>query len=240
MAVGKYWQHHLRLLIKDIGNVSLQLNKIIQSKLTMKIITTLILLLLATASFAEDVKEDRLHRFLANMQTLEANFKQTLVDDQGAELEKSSGVVLLNRPDKFRWDYKLPYEQTIVTNGELLWFYDEDLEQVTIREVDSSVDSTPVAILGSYEEIDEQFIIIDMGNIEHFDWVELTPKDINSQYSSIRLGFDKEKLGMMVMFDNLGQVTRIDFTDEVLNKKLDENVFNFVTPEGVDVIDDRG
>ena len=122
----------------------------------------------------------------------------------------------------------------------MLWFYDEDLEQVIIREASSSVEGTPVAILGSYEDIDKQFIIIDMENIEGFDWVELTPRDIESQYNSIRLGFDKEKLGMMVMFDNLGQVTRIDFTEEVINKKLDNSTFDFEPPEGIDIIDDRG
>ena len=206
----------------------------------MKIIKLFALLLFATASYAESNEDDRLTRFLDNMQTLQAKFKQTLVDDQGVELESSSGVVFLKRPDKFRWDYKHPYQQTIVTNGEVLWFYDEDLEQVTIREVSSSVESTPVAILGSYEDINKQFIIIDMENIEGFDWVELTPRDIDSQYNSIRLGFNKEKLGMMVMFDNLGQVTRIDFTEEVINKKLDNGTFDFEPPEGIDVIDGRG
>jgi len=205
----------------------------------MRMLKLFALFLFATSGYAESNDEDRLYRFLDNMQTLEANFKQTLVDDQGIELESSSGVVFLNRPDKFRWDYQIPYTQTIVTNGELLWFYDEDLEQVTIRDVSSSIENTPAAIFGSYDDIDEQFIIIDMGNIEKFDWVELTPRDIESQYNSIRLGFDKDKLGMMVMFDNLGQVTRIDFTEEVLNKKMDDNMFNFEPPQGIDIIDDR-
>ena len=198
------------------------------------------LLLFATTSYAETNDGDRLTRFLGNMQTLEANFKQTLVDEQGIELESSSGMVFLNRPDKFRWDYQHPYTKTIVTNGKSLWFYDEDLEQVTIREVSTSIGSTPAAILSSYEDIDEQFIIIDIGNIEEFDWVELTPRDIESQYNSIRLGFDNDKLGMMVMFDNLGQVTRIDFTEEVINKKMDDAIFNFEPPKGIDIIDDRG
>ena len=79
-----------------------------------------------------------------------------------------------------------------------------------------------------------------MGTIEKFDWVELTPRDIESQYNSIRLGFDSEQLGMMVMFDNLGQVTRIDFTDEIINKKMDDSMFNFEPPQGIDIIDDRG
>ncbi|MCH8162549.1 MAG: outer membrane lipoprotein chaperone LolA [Proteobacteria bacterium] len=206
----------------------------------MKLLNIFLMLLFTASSVAENKTEDHLARFLDNMQTLQANFKQILVDDQGTELESSSGVVFLKRPNKFRWDYKHPYQQTIVTNGEVLWFYDEDLEQVIIREASSSVEGTPVAILGSYEDIDKQFIIIDMENIEGFDWVELTPRDIESQYNSIRLGFDKEKLGMMVMFDNLGQVTRIDFTEEVINKKLDNSTFDFEPPQGVDVIDDRG
>lgn len=218
----------------------MQLHKNIQSNVTMKIIKLLALLLFVTASYAENNGDDHLKRFLANMQTLEANFKQTLVDDQGIELESSSGVVFLNRPDKFRWDYQHPYTQTIVTNGDSLWFYDEDLEQVTIRDVSSSIENTPAAVFGNYEDIDEQFIIIDMGKIEGFDWVELTPRDVDSQYDSIRLGFDDERLGMMVMFDNLGQVTRIDFTDEIINKEMDDGIFNFEPPQGIDIIDDRG
>ena len=206
----------------------------------MKIIKVLMLLLITTTSYAENKNEDQLSRFLDNMQTLEANFTQSLMDDQGIELESSTGMVFLHRPDKFRWDYKHPYLQTIVTNGETLWIYDEDLEQVTIRNVTSTLESTPAAILGSYEGIDEQFIIIEMGKIEEFDWVELTPRDIESQYDSIRLGFDKDKLGMMVMFDNLGQVTRVDFTQQVINQKLDNDTFNFEPPQGIDIIDDRG
>jgi len=205
----------------------------------MKIIK-LFVLLFATVTYAESSDENHLKHFLGTMQTLEANFKQTLVDDQGMEMESSRGVVFLNRPDKFRWDYQHPYKQTIVTNGETLWFYDEDLEQVTIRDVSSSIANTPAAVFGNYEDIDKQFIIIDLGKIEDFDWVELTPRDIDSQYNSIRLGFDNQQLGMMVMFDNLGQVTRIDFTDEIINKKMDDSMFNFEPPQGIDIIDDRG
>jgi len=218
----------------------MQLQKHMLSNISMKNIKLFILLLFTTTAYAENKNEDHLNRFLENMQTFEANFKQTLVDEQGIELESSTGVVFLNRPDKFRWDYKHPYLQTIVTNGETLWFYDEDLEQVTIRDVTSTLESTPAAILGSYEGLDEQFIIIELGKIEEFDWVELTPRDIESQYESIRLGFDKNKLGMMVMFDNLGQVTRVDFTQQVINEKLDDDTFNFEPPQGIDIIDDRG
>ena len=205
----------------------------------MKIMTLFVLMLFTSISYAESSNGNYLNHFLKNTQKLEAKFKQTLIDDQGIELESSTGVVFFSRPDKFRWDYQHPYIQTIVTNGKLLWFYDEDIEQVTIQDVSSSIKNTPAAIFRSYKDIHEHFIIIDMGNIEQFNWVELTPKDIDSQYKSIRLGFDEDKLGMMVIFDHLGQVTRIDFTDEVINKKIDDSMFNFELPQGVDIIDSR-
>jgi outer membrane lipoprotein carrier protein len=78
-----------------------------------------------------------------------------------------------------------------------------------------------------------------MGKIEGYDWIELTPKDVENQYNSVRLGFDDNNLGMMIMFDNLGQVTRIDFHNPVRNKRFGGPLFTFETPEGVDVVDER-
>ncbi len=206
----------------------------------MKILKLLMLLTFSMAGNAEEKNENHFVRFMDNMQMFEADFKQTLVDEQGVELESSIGKVFLKRPDKFRWDYKHPYLQTIVTNGITMWLYDTDLEQVTIRNASMILENTPAAILSNYKNIDEHFVIIDMGKIEEFDWIELTPRDMESQYDSIRLGFDKDKLGMMVMFDNLGQVTRIDFTRQMINQNLGNDVFNFEPPQGVDIIDDRG
>ena len=151
----------------------LQLQESILSNVTMKLIKLLLFLLFATSAYAENKAEDRLIRFLDNMQTLQANFKQTLVDDQGMELESSSGVVYLKRPNKFRWDYKHPYQQTIVTNGEVLWFYDEDLEQVIIREASSSVEGTPVAAEGSLAPVADTYFSLriqtdDAGNVTFY------------------------------------------------------------------------
>ena len=98
----------------------------------MKLIKLLLFLLFATSAYAENKAEDRLIRFLDNMQTLQANFKQTLVDDQGMELESSSGVVYLKRPNTFRCDYNHPYQQTLVTNAYVLRIDDENMVQVTL------------------------------------------------------------------------------------------------------------
>jgi len=195
---------------------------------------------LAMFQLAKAEEVSPLDAFLDNLDTFQAEFKQTLVNENGEELETVTGIVYMKTPGKFRWDYQDPYSQMIITDGSTLWLYDEDLEQVTVKDISGSIENTPAAILSGEENIKEHFIIIDMGDIEGFNWIELTPKDIENQFSSIRLGFDKNKLGMMVLFDNLGQTTRIDFLNSIRNRKLESSLFTFEPPINVDVIDDRG
>ena len=195
---------------------------------------------LAMFQLAKAEEVSPLDAFLDNLDTFQADFKQTLVNENGEELETVTGIVYMKTPGKFRWDYQDPYSQMIITDGSTLWLYDEDLEQVTIKDISGSIDNTPAAILSGEKNINEHFVIIDMGDIEGFNWIELTPKDIENQYSNIRLGFDKDKLGMMVLFDNLGQTTRIDFLNSIRNRKLESSLFTFEPPIDVDVIDDRG
>jgi outer membrane lipoprotein carrier protein len=181
-----------------------------------------------------------IRKFLQGLETLQVNFRQTLHNEQGEKLETSNGVLYLQRPGKFHWSYEDPYKQQIITDGETLWIYDEDLEQVTIRDISGSMKQTPASIIVGDENVEDYFVMIDMGEIEGFDWVEFTPRDVEAQYSSIRFGFDQDNLGMMVIYDNLGQVTRIDFSDHLRNKQLDTTLFSFEPPADVDVIDDRG
>ncbi len=195
---------------------------------------------LAMFQLAKAEEVSPLDGFLDNLDTFQADFRQTLVNENGEELETVTGIVYMKTPGKFRWDYQDPYSQMIITDGSTLWLYDEDLEQVTVKDISGSIENTPAAILSGEENIEEHFIVIDMGDIEGFNWIELTPKDIENQYSSIRLGFDKNKLGMMVLFDNLGQTTRIDFLNSIRNRTLESSLFTFEPPINVDVIDDRG
>ena len=187
-----------------------------------KVILIVLLLSILPVNAEDDTPLDK---FLNKLETFQADFKQTLINEKGEELESVTGIVYMQSPGKFRWDYKDPYSQMIITDGRTLWVYDEDLEQVTIKDIS--------------ETIDEHFVIIEMGDIYGYDWIELTPKNVENQYSMIRMGFDKDRLGMMVMFDNLGQTTRIDFHNPMRNKGLESSLFRFEPPEGVDIIDDR-
>lgn len=180
-----------------------------------------------------------LDNFLNGLETIESNFSQTLVNESGQMIENSSGTLYLRQPAQFHWAYEVPYTQHIISDGQSLWIYDEDLEQVTIRNITEDLSQTPAGIILGDNNITEHFIELELGNIDGFDWVELTPKDIESQYSSIKIGFDNNKLGMLLIHDSLGQITRIDFIDVKRNIKIDENRFVFTGVEGIDVIDER-
>ncbi len=187
---------------------------------------------------SEAAENTPLDKFLDGLESFQADFKQTLSNEYGDVLETSGGIVYIENPGKFRWEYQNPYSQLIITDSKTLWIYDEDLEQVTIKDVSATIENTPASIISGQRKVSENYVINDLGDIDGFDWIELTPRDIESQYSSIRLGFNKDQLGMMILFDNLGQITRIDFLNPKRNQKFDNNLFSFNVPEGVDVIDE--
>ena len=183
---------------------------------------------------------DPLKNFLNNFETLESNFVQTLLNESGEQLEKTTGTLYLEQPGKFHWSYKEPYIQSIISNGETLWVYDEDLEQVTIRNIDSyAMEQTPAAIILGDSNLERHFVQVDLGDIEGFEWIELTPRDLEAQYNNIRIGFDRRQLGMMIITDNLGQTTRIDFSNVSKNSGLSADLFDFEIPADIDVIDER-
>jgi outer membrane lipoprotein carrier protein len=178
----------------------------------------------------------RLDKYLKDFATLKANFEQVLVNEKGMTLETAKGVVYLQRPGKFRWDYQQPSEQTIVADGTKVWIYDKDLAQVTVKQLTAAIGNTPALLLGGKVDVDREFVIKELGDDGGVRWVALEPRDKHSQYADIRLGFDGSVVKRMELHDNLGQVTRITFSDEQRNPKIDPQLFNFVPPKGTDVI----
>ena len=186
-----------------------------------------------------EVAPDPLARFLTDFQSLQAGFVQTLINESGERLERTEGVLYLQQPDKFHWAYQTPYLQQIITDGALLWIFDQDLEQVTIREADVAIRQTPAAVILGDTDIGAHFIRLELGRIEGVDWIKLTPKDAESQYDHLRFGFDHNRLAMLIIKDKLGQIIRIDFKDVVRNADLAADLFQLQIPAGVDVIDER-
>lgn len=202
-------------------------------------LAVLALLLFARPVMTAEAAGDPLGRFLTDFQSLRAGFVQTLLNESGERLEQTEGVLYLQQPGKFHWAYQTPYLQQIITDGEWLWIFDQDLEQVTIREMGVAIRQTPAAVILGNTDIAEHFIRLDMGKIEGFDWIKLTPKDAESQYDHLRFGFDHSRLAMLIIEDKLGQIIRIDFKDVIKNADLSADLFQLQIPPGVDVIDER-
>ena len=188
---------------------------------------------------AAEPAPDPLARFLTDFQSLRAGFVQTLINESGERLERTEGVLYLQQPDKFHWAYQTPYQQKIITDGELLWVFDQDLEQVTIREAGVAIRQTPAAVILGDTDLGAHFIRLELGRIEGVDWIKLTPKDAESQYDHLRFGFDDNRLAMLIIEDQFGQIIRIDFKDVVKNADLTADLFQLQIPAGVDVIDER-
>lgn len=201
----------------------------------MKRLFCVLLLLLPLPSLA-GVAGERLQAFFNDVTSVRADFTQQVLDPQNKALQQTSGIMLLSRPGRFRWDYQKPYQQLIVANGEKVWLYDVDLEQVTVRKMDAALGNTPALLLSSKTKIEDNFSIRELGMEHEIAWVELTPKNKETGFEKLVLGFDEHNLKHMELQDSFGQLTRISFTNIERNPELDPAQFDFVPPQGVDVI----
>lgn len=182
--------------------------------------------------------QERLRAFLDDVKTLEASFRQALDEEGSREARVSEGRLYLHRPGRFRWDYQNPTQQVVVSDGESLWLYDPDLEQVTVRALDEGLASTPAMLLSGEGELEDSFEIARAYAEGGLDWVELSPREEGGDFAGVRVGFRGDLLAAMEILDSLGQTTRIQFSDVVVNSELDAELFRFEPPEGADVIRD--
>jgi outer membrane lipoprotein carrier protein len=182
------------------------------------------------------VATDKLKRFYNDVQSMSASFSQVTMDTRFNNPSESTGRLVMQRPGKFRWDYKSPYEQLIVANGKNVWVYDKDLEQVTVNKLDAVIGNTPALLLSGDESLERKFNIVELKSSNGLDWVELIPRDADTSFTSVRLAFGKTKLAVMELEDSFGQTTQLRFTDITNNPEINADFFNFRPPKGVDVI----
>ena len=186
-------------------------------------------------AIADDAPVKQLKAFLASAKSITANFKQTLINEAGDPFQTSYGQFYLQRPGKFRWDYTKPFKQQIVSTSGKVTFYDVDLEQVTTKKLDESVGSTPALLLSGDVPLEDNYNIEQQGTEGSMIWVKLVPKAQDSTFKYVLIGLEKGVLSGMQLNDNFGQLTRIYFSNLKLNQSIDENLFEFHAPEGVDV-----
>ncbi len=179
---------------------------------------------------------DRLHEFVEGAKTLRAQFSQSVVDRSGKVTSESSGTMQFSRPGKFRWEYVKPYPQLIIGDGQKLWIWDNDLNQVTVKRLTESLGSSPAALLAGSNEIERSFTLVDGGGSEGIDWLLAKPRDKDTTFESIRMGFSDAGLEVMELVDTFGQKTIIRFTKAEKNPKLGSDLFKFTPPKGADVV----
>ena len=200
----------------------------------------LLALVLLSAALPASAGEglDRLDRFFEGLTSLRADFVQTLADQNGEVIEKSEGVLLLERPGRFRLQYTHPYENLYVADGKKVWMYDPGLEQVTVRDQAEALDNTPALLLSDTRPLKDNFRIKELGvTKDGIAWVALRPRgEAEGGFESIRIGLEGQWVRVMEMRDGLGQTTQLRFFRLERNPKIAAKAFHFQPPAGVDVI----
>lgn len=186
--------------------------------------------------FADGI--DSLKSFYQNTSSIRAQFHQTVVDGQGRKLQEVDGSMQLQRPGKFRWDYNKPYVQQIVGDGEKVWLYDPDLNQVTVRTISKALGSSPAALLAGGKDMDKAFDLKNEGRQDSLDWVQAIPKGKESGFDTIYIGFKADVLDQMELHDSFGHVTLLEFSKLERNPRLNVQTFKFTPPSGSDVVSD--
>jgi chaperone LolA len=179
---------------------------------------------------------DRLKAFIAGAKTAEADFTQTVADKSGRVTQQASGKMAFARPGKFRWDYRAPYEQVIVGDGSRLWLYDVDLEQVTVKPLGDVIAGTPAALLAGDNAIEKYFSLKSAGEGGGLEWLEATPKNKDTTFERIRMGFKGDTLVEMELFDHFGQRTTLRLSNFARNPVIAPSRFSFTPPQGADII----
>ncbi len=174
--------------------------------------------------------------FSDELVSYQADFVQEVVDEQGRMLERSWGQMSLATPRQLRWHYLGEFEQLIVADGEQVWNHDVDLEQVTVKSQDQAVDDSPLYLLMAPETLDSQYAVSLGGTLEDIQLVRLMPRETRADFDWIELGFRGRELALLMIQDAFGQQTKILFSEPVRNAILDPALFQFVPPDGVDVL----
>lgn len=200
--------------------------------------TVLIPLFLLWVTAAHAAEPRYLDEYFARMSGFSADFEQTLFTDEKVPSERSRGLIAVQRPDRFRLEYQHPYSQLYVADGKQLWFYDEDLEQVTVKDQETVLTNTPAMLLSNPDKLLDAFEVELLGEADGLTWFELTPKQKGGNFERLALGFGSRHLQSMELEDAFGQVTRMDFKNIRPDPRFAPGTFSFTPPEGVDVIRD--
>lgn len=186
-----------------------------------------------------DSKDTRpLTDFVRNLKTFSANFVQQQVNARGLKQPPSSGHFVLARPGRFYWIYEKPYVQKLIASDGTLWVYDPDLAQVT-RSALAKDRGAPIGIFLGTKPLASVFTITAQGKNDGLSWFGLVDRSGKSDFSQLQVGLDDKGIKAMVFTDKLGNRTTVQFSARQVNESVDQSLFRFTPPAGVDVVENR-
>ena len=206
-----------------------------------RLIATISMAAFAHVSWAGGM--DSLENFVKSAKSGRADFTQVVTapgkNGEAPRTKTSSGTFEFSRPHRFRFNYRKPFEQSIVADGQTLWLYDVDLNQVTARKQAQVLGSTPAALIASSADLGalkKDFTLEAAPDRDGLQWVQATPKVKDGQLHTVQVGFRGDALEALDILDSFGQRSVISFSKLELNGPIPADSFQFKPPKGVDVV----
>ena len=195
-----------------------------------------LLLAIIPLLFAINLQAQTLQMRFSGLDSFSAEFNQKLYDADQVLQEETSGVLRVQRPNRFNLEYRQPYYQLYIADGKDLYFYDKDLEQVTVKAQEGMLENTPAMLLSNPGKLDQLYHVKPQGEEAGLFWYELIPKQDGGSFERINLAFKNNELRIMELQDSFKQTTRLVFKTVQRNPDLNPKLFRFTPPKGVDVI----
>jgi len=182
---------------------------------------------------------DQLRTFLTQTKTARGEFTQRVGSRTNPQGQNSSGSFVFQRPGRFRWVYAKPYEQVIVADGEQLFLFDKDLNQVTVKKLSGAIPASPASILFGSNQFEKDFDVRDGGSRDGLEWIVAVPRAKDTPFEKIEIGFRDGLPAAMQLADSFGQTSLLRFSKMERNPTIDPQTFRFTPPPGADVLDSR-
>lgn len=179
---------------------------------------------------------ERFQSFIRTTQSARGEFEQKVYDRNKKLVQDSKGNFAFQRPGKFRWVFSKPYSQLIVGDGQRVWVYDADLNQVTVRKLTSALGATPAALIAGNADIEQSFDFTDTGEAGGLQWLDAKPREKDAGFERIRMGFGLAGIDAMELVDQFGQTTMLKFSNLQRNPGLEAGLFRFTPPKGADLL----
>lgn len=194
------------------------------------------MLALAASNPAHAGALEQFKTFVSQTKAAKGEFAQRQMKDGGKVSTPASGTFVFARPGKFIWAYVKPYEQVLQADGEKLYIFDKDLNQVTVKKLGNALGSSPAAILFGSNDLEQNFTLKEIANKDGLEWLQATPKTRDTSFEQITIGLRGGLPEAMELRDSFGQTSILSFKKFEKNPALGQEQFKFVVPKGADVL----